>query len=164
MRLSRRYAGGGSIPGRKTSAWLSGNDHDVASNLSSHFDRLRAAKLEQAYDILVPDQVRIVGGVKMTEKSNEDRSDLRSCVVEQTKGREHDRQPNGGADRVRRRAGVRGSAKWIFEDDGYSGASLIRPGLERVRDLAAEGLIQALLVYAPDRLMTLLVVRPYLLA
>jgi len=39
-----------------------------------------------------------------------------------------------------------------FEDDGYSGASLIRPGLERVRDLAAEGLIQALLVYAPDRL------------
>ena len=35
---------------------------------------------------------------------------------------------------------------------GYSGASLIRPGLERVRDLAAEGLIQALLVYAPDRL------------
>ena len=36
--------------------------------------------------------------------------------------------------------------------DGYSGASLIRPGLERVRDLAAEGLIQAVLIYAPDRL------------
>jgi hypothetical protein len=32
------------------------------------FDRLRAAKLEQAYDILVPDRVRIVGGVKVTEK------------------------------------------------------------------------------------------------
>ena len=32
--------------------------------------------------------------------------------------------------------------EWVFEDDGYSGASLIRPGLERVRDLAAEGLIQ----------------------
>ena len=42
--------------------------------------------------------------------------------------------------------------EWVFEDDGYSGASLIRPGLERVRDLAAEGLIQAILVYAPDRL------------
>ena len=25
---------------------------------------------------------------------------------------------------------------WIFEDDGYSGATLERPGLERVRDLA----------------------------
>ena len=42
--------------------------------------------------------------------------------------------------------------EWDFEDDGYSGASLIRPGLERVRDLAAEGLIQAVLIYAPDRL------------
>jgi site-specific DNA recombinase len=42
--------------------------------------------------------------------------------------------------------------EWVFEDDGYSGASLIRPGLERVRDLAAEGLIQAVLVYARDRL------------
>src|SRR6202166_3382042 len=42
--------------------------------------------------------------------------------------------------------------EWVFEDDGYSGANLIRPGLERVRDLAAEGLIQAVLIYAPDRL------------
>ena len=42
--------------------------------------------------------------------------------------------------------------EWVFEDDGHSGASLIRPGLERVRDLAAEGLIEAVLVYAPDRL------------
>src|ERR1700688_3477385 len=41
---------------------------------------------------------------------------------------------------------------WIFEDDGYSGATLERPGLERVRDLAAERQIQAVLVYAPDRL------------
>ncbi len=41
---------------------------------------------------------------------------------------------------------------WIFEDEGYSGATLERPGLERVRDLAAEGQIQAVLVYAPDRL------------
>jgi DNA invertase Pin-like site-specific DNA recombinase len=41
---------------------------------------------------------------------------------------------------------------WIFEDDGYSGATLIRPGLERVRDLAAEGQIHAVLVHAPDRL------------
>src|ERR1700674_2037690 len=43
-------------------------------------------------------------------------------------------------------------AEWIFEDEGYSGASLIRPGLERVRDLAAEGELDAVLVYAPDRL------------
>ena len=34
-------------------------------------------------------------------------------------------------------------AEWVLEDEGYSGASLFRPGLERVRDLAAEGLILA---------------------
>jgi site-specific DNA recombinase len=42
--------------------------------------------------------------------------------------------------------------EWVFEDEGYSGASLERPGLERIRDLAAEGQIQAVLVHAPDRL------------
>ena len=42
--------------------------------------------------------------------------------------------------------------EWVFEDDGYSGASLERPGLERVRDLAAEGQIEVVLVYSPDRL------------
>ncbi len=26
--------------------------------------------------------------------------------------------------------------EWVFEDEGYSGASLIRPGLERIGDLA----------------------------
>ena len=43
-------------------------------------------------------------------------------------------------------------AQWIFEDEGYSGATLTRPGLERLRDLATEGQIQTILVYAPDRL------------
>jgi site-specific DNA recombinase len=42
--------------------------------------------------------------------------------------------------------------EWVFEDEGYSGATLERPGLERVRDLAAEGHIQIVLIYAPDRL------------
>ena len=41
---------------------------------------------------------------------------------------------------------------WIFEDEGFSGATLERPGLERVRDLAAQGQLQTVLVYAPDRL------------
>ena len=48
-------------------------------------------------------------------------------------------------------------AEWVFEDEGYSGASLVRPGLEatgleRLRDLAAEGQIEAVLVHAPDQL------------
>src|SRR5467141_997493 len=42
--------------------------------------------------------------------------------------------------------------EWIFQDDGYSGSVLARPGLERLRDLVAEGFIETLFVYAPDRL------------
>ncbi|EAR21037.1 recombinase family protein [Nitrococcus mobilis] len=42
--------------------------------------------------------------------------------------------------------------EWIIEDEGFSGASLLRPGLERLRDLAAEGQIQAVLIHSPDRL------------
>jgi len=42
--------------------------------------------------------------------------------------------------------------EYIFKDEGYSGAVLVRPGLERVRDLSAEGQIQAVLAYSPDRL------------
>jgi len=43
-------------------------------------------------------------------------------------------------------------SEWIFEDEGYSGATLARPGLERLRDLAAEGQIEVVLIYGPDRL------------
>jgi site-specific DNA recombinase len=42
--------------------------------------------------------------------------------------------------------------EWIFEDEGYSGAVLVRPGLEQLRDLAVEGQIQTVWVYSPDRL------------
>src|SRR5262249_60961423 len=34
-------------------------------------------------------------------------------------------------------------SEWQFQDDGYSGATLLRPGLEAVRDLAAQGHIEA---------------------
>jgi site-specific DNA recombinase len=39
-----------------------------------------------------------------------------------------------------------------FLDEGYSGATLIRPALERLRDLAATGAIDRLYVHNPDRL------------
>jgi len=42
--------------------------------------------------------------------------------------------------------------EYVFRDEGYSGAILVRPGLEKVRDLSAEGQIQAVLIYSPDRL------------
>src|SRR5450631_3875997 len=49
-------------------------------------------------------------------------------------------------------AGYSVPAEWVFEDVGYSGATLVRPGLEQVRDLAAEGQIQPVLALSPDRL------------
>src|SRR2546428_7848791 len=40
----------------------------------------------------------------------------------------------------------------IFRDDGYSGASLRRPGLDRLRDHAAAAQFDTILVTDPDRL------------
>jgi site-specific DNA recombinase len=39
-----------------------------------------------------------------------------------------------------------------FMDDGYSGSTLVRPALERLRDQAAAGAIDRLYVHSPDRL------------
>jgi hypothetical protein len=51
-----------------------------------------------------------------------------------------------------KRHGYAVPSQWQFQDEGYSGATLLRPGLEAVRDLAAAGQIAAVLVYSPDRL------------
>ena len=42
--------------------------------------------------------------------------------------------------------------EWYFTDEGYSGARSDRPGLDRLRDVASEGAIEAVLVCSPDRL------------
>ena len=41
---------------------------------------------------------------------------------------------------------------WVFADEGHSGATLVRPGLEALRDLAAQGCLDVVLCYSPDRL------------
>jgi site-specific DNA recombinase len=40
----------------------------------------------------------------------------------------------------------------VFVDDGYSGATLVRPALERLRDRVAEGGLDVLYVHSADRL------------
>ena len=42
--------------------------------------------------------------------------------------------------------------EWVFQDEGHSGATLVRPALEALRDLAAQGCLDVVLVYSPDRL------------
>src|SRR5262245_25716340 len=43
-------------------------------------------------------------------------------------------------------------AEWVFEDEGVSGATLIRPALERLRDLIVQVGVEVVLCYSPDRL------------
>ena len=85
------------------------------------------------------------------ELDDENGGPLRTSLVRATARGEHHCEPNCVADRVRQ-DDLEVPAEWVFEDEGYSGATLERPGLERVRDLAAEGQIQVVLAYSPDRL------------
>jgi site-specific DNA recombinase len=39
-----------------------------------------------------------------------------------------------------------------FLDEGYSGATLVRPALERLRDVGASGSVDRLYGHSPDRL------------
>jgi site-specific DNA recombinase len=40
----------------------------------------------------------------------------------------------------------------LYIEDGYSGTTVVRPALERLRDRIAEGAIDLLYVHSPDRL------------
>ncbi len=53
---------------------------------------------------------------------------------------------------VRQQPGWNLREEHIFRDDGYSGASLSRPGWDRLRDAAREREIDLLVVTAPDRI------------
>src|ERR1700747_3844427 len=58
-------------------------------------------------------------------------------------------------DRLRAGAGERGwelEDQHVYRDDGYSGARIGRPGLDRLRDHAALAGLDLVLVTAPDRL------------
>ena len=48
--------------------------------------------------------------------------------------------------------GLEVPSDWEFCDDGHSGATLVRPGLEKLRDLVAQVPVETVIVYAPDRL------------
>jgi site-specific DNA recombinase len=120
-------------------------------DVSYSFDRLLETKLAQAYEILVPCRERPVGA-RVKEFEYENGGDLREGFVGTTARGEHDCEPDCVADRVRSKSRSGSAQRMVFEDEGYSGATLERPGLERVRDLAAEGQIQTVLAYSPDRL------------
>ena len=53
---------------------------------------------------------------------------------------------------VAEQAGWHLAPEHIYRDDGYSGAKLSRPGLDRLRDQAGMGSFEMILITAPDRL------------
>ena len=72
-----------------------------------------------------------------------------------TEKQEKEETVESQVDALRRAAGERGyevPSEYVFVDDGYTGARMDRPGLDRLRDLATEGALDAVLVYCPDRL------------
>jgi len=80
-------------------------------------------------------------------------SHLCTSLLEPTEGEPHDWKPDVGTGGIRSDSRIRRSvAEWVFQDEGYSGATLVRPGLEALRDLAAQGQIAAALIYSPGRL------------
>jgi site-specific DNA recombinase len=48
--------------------------------------------------------------------------------------------------------GWEGQDDLVFRDDGYSGASLKRPGLDRLREQAAQARLDRVVITTPDRL------------
>ena len=128
--------------------------------LEYQFDRLLPEKLAQAYELLVPARVRPTAGAATGQTggdqevlNDETGRYLRPCVLGPPEREPHDLPANW-----RRWWSMPSShgylvpPEWRFQDEGYSGATLLRPGLEALRDLAAAGHIEAALVHSPDRL------------
>lgn len=86
-----------------------GGAHPVVE-LEYAFDRLLSLKLEQAYQILVPEQARATGaGARFKDEQDEDGRDLRPSVLGSAEGGQHDCQLDSGTERVRCRPRVRGT-------------------------------------------------------
>jgi site-specific DNA recombinase len=82
--------------------------YDRSIQFEHAFDRLLAVKLEQVYEILVPEQVRAISGdPRVRGKSDEGRRDLRQSILRAAEGGEHDCEPDSGAARVRAGTSIR---------------------------------------------------------
>lgn len=73
-------------------------------SLEYAFDRLFNFKLQQVYELLVPDHVRVTGEGSATKAdSDEECSDLRPSLLYAAEGGAHHCQPDGSAGRLRSR-------------------------------------------------------------
>jgi DNA invertase Pin-like site-specific DNA recombinase len=129
---------------------------DRALQFEYRFDRLLPQKLEQVYEVFMPPVRRPIGSVEF-DSLQETLDEQTSCNYARVSS---DRQK---ADHTiasqttplveyAKTNGYMVPPEWVFQDEGYSGANLPRPGLEMLRDLAAQGQVATVLIYSPDRL------------
>src|SRR5438128_84342 len=95
----------------KEEAWVNGHQgwrHTI--QLEYRFDRLLSAKLEQVYELLVPDKRWPIHTTEIQEKLNEQaRRHLCSSVIRSAEGESDDRQSDGGAEGIRRKSRLSGA-------------------------------------------------------
>ena len=116
------------------------------------FDRHAATDLSVAYGILVPPRRARIARAGQEGQPDDDCGALRPGLQQAAGQRPDDRLADRGAARPRRGRRLEVPEGWVFEDEGHSGATLVRPALEALRDLAARGCIDVVLVYSPYRL------------
>lgn len=105
-------------------------------------DRLQPDKLRQAYQLLVPERRAELQKARKYARVS----------AETAEGAGDHHQPNGGTVGTCGEPGLDRPQRVAVLDDGYSGANLVRPGLDGLRDRIAEGQIDTVLVLSPDRL------------
>jgi DNA invertase Pin-like site-specific DNA recombinase len=112
------------------------------------FDRLGESHLVQAYRILVPERQKRTEGVHDDEHGR----DLCASLLDFTEAGGNDCESDVGVERVRQVPGAGRARRLVFEDEGFSGSTVVQPALERLRDLVAQVHVDILLCHAPDRL------------
>jgi site-specific DNA recombinase len=115
------------------------------------FSRHAAAEMSVAYGILVPS-----GGPGPPPRRKEQAMTSAAIYARVSSARQAKDETIGSQlAALRERAGksrLDVPEDWVFADEGHSGATLVRPGLKALRDLAAQGCLDVVLVYSPDRL------------
>jgi site-specific DNA recombinase len=116
------------------------------------FDRLGPALLAQAYQLLVPEC-----RASWQHPANQGGTMPTAAIyarVSSARQKEQQTIQSQTAALLAHAAklGLDVPREWVFEDDGCSGATLVRPALERLRDLVCQVPVEVVLCYAPDRL------------
>jgi site-specific DNA recombinase len=127
--------------------------NDRAVETESVFDRHAATDLSVAYAILVPQRrARIARAGQEGRPQHDQRGDLRPGSSARQKKDETIASQTAALRAHAEQLGLDVPDDWVFEDEGHSGATLVRPALERLRDLIAGVGIDVVLCYSPDRL------------